>query len=841
MNQENTHIVYPRRVASLFCLMVSFISLLTSQEPRVLNSAEIKLALKRLTVLGSSLFVAAHPDDENTAFLATMTQGRLYRAAYLAMTRGEGGQNLIGPEQGDLMGVIRTQELLAARNIDGAEQYFTRAIDFGFSKTMEETVKFWGKEKTLSDVVWVIRSFRPDVIVNRFTPQQGGHGNHSASAAFATEAFEAAADPNRFPEQLRYVQPWKAKRIVWNVFRFQQSDNPTPPPNSVSLDLGGYNTLLGKSYTEISGESRSMHKSQGFGAGQNRGEFINYFQHVAGEPAQNDLFDGVNTEWSRVEGGKEVDDLLAEAQRSFHPEDPSKVIPVLLKAYDAMNRLSDPWADIKKSELESVIKSCAGIWIDAISAENSAVSGAELKLTTVVINRSHYPFVLERVSAQYGERDTVLNARLAYNVPNRSTFSVKLPAVLSYSQPYWLVQEGEAGSYVVTDEKLVGYPENVPSLSAKIVLSSSDGKLSVSMPVRFRSVDPVEGELYRPFVVVPPVAVNLPEAVHVFPELREKKVEVNLRSGTTNVRGSVRLKVPNGWLVKPETIPFEFKGKNEEQYVSFTVKPSNGAVSGGFLAEADVAGKKVTQGTRTIQYKHIPPQTVFPVAEGKLLRFDVKRRGQNIGYIMGAGDEIPVALRQVGYSVSLLSDEEIAEGDFSKYDAIVAGVRAYNTRPKLRTHQKRLMEYVEKGGTYVVQYVTLQRGESENIGPYPLTISRDRVTVEDSEVTLLNPKSPFLSLPHKVNDDDFKGWIQERGLYFASKWDAKYDSLLSMNDPGESPKRGSLLVSTYGKGIYVYTGLAFFRQLPAGVPGAYRLFVNLVSARNIARRDGVSK
>ncbi|MBI4428985.1 MAG: PIG-L family deacetylase [Ignavibacteriales bacterium] len=833
--------VTPGRFPRFVIVLTFFGSLLHGQPPKVMNGAELKLAIKKLTVLGSALFVAAHPDDENTAFLATMTQGRLYRAAYLAMTRGEGGQNLIGPEQGDLMGVIRTQELLAARNIDGAEQYFTRAIDFGFSKTKEETIQFWGKEKTLSDVVWVIRSFRPDVLVNRFMLQQGGHGNHTASAAFSIEAFEAAADPTRFPEQLKYVQPWKAKRLVWNVFRFQQSENPSPPANTVGLDLGSYNNLLGKSYTEISGESRSMHKSQGFGAGQNRGEFMNYFQHVAGDPAKDDLFDDVNTDWSRVGDGKVIGEILAQAYSTFDPEEPSKVIPLLFKAFQAMQRVSDPWVEVKKKEIEAVIKSCAGIWTDALAAEYSGIPGGEVKLTTVVINRSPYSFILERISVKHGVNDTLLNSRLQYNAPHRATFVAKLPSDKEYTQPYWLKKEAEAGSYIVTDERLVGRPESEAPLTVTITLASPDGKIDVTTPVRFRSVDPVEGEMYRPFEVVPSVAVNLLEAVHVFPSLSEKKIEVNLKSGVAGVGGKVRLQMPQGWIVKPEAVSFEFKTKDEEQFVAFSVKPSNGAMSGPFSVEVEVGGKRIGHGRRTIRYSHIPPQTVFPIAEGKLLRLDVKKRGQNIGYIMGAGDEIPAALRQVGYSVSLVSDDEIAEGDFSKYDAIVAGVRAYNTRPKLRTHQKKLMEYVAKGGTYIVQYVTFQRGESENIGPYPLTISRDRVTVEHAPVTFFNRKNAILSSPNNITADDFKGWTQERGLYFANAWDVKYDSVMATNDPGESPKAGGLLVASYGKGIYIYTGFAFFRQLPAGVPGAYRLFVNLVSAKNISRPDEASK
>ena len=830
-----------RKVVVFFIIACHAIGFLEAQTLRALNAAELKIALKRLNVLGSVLFVAAHPDDENTAFLAMMAQGRQYRSAYLAMTRGEGGQNLIGPEQDELMGVIRTQELLEARNIDGAEQFFSRAIDFGFSKNSEETIRFWGKEKTLADVVWIIRKFRPDVIVTRFTPEQGGHGNHTASAIFANQAYEAAANPAHFPEQLKYVKTWKAKRIVWNVFRFQQSENPVRPANSVTLDLGSYNSLLGKSYTEISGESRSMHKSQGFGAGQNRGEFVNYFQHVAGDTAKEDLFDGVNTGWSRVAGGEATGKLLDEAYRSFDIESPSRIIPVLLKAHAAMSRLSDPWVDVKRKELQNLILSCAGIWVDALSADYSVVPGAELKLSTLVINRSEYPLVLERITVPFSSKDSIWNARLQNNVLLRSNFSVQLPKDIAYTQPYWLVEDAEAGSYRVADQRVVAQPENAPAMSVSIILASPDGRLEVSVPVRYRSVDPVEGEVYRPLEIVPPVAINLLEPVHVFPDMNEKKIEVNLRSGAANVSGKARLKLPKGWVAKPDAISFEFKSKNEEQFISFLVKPANGAASGKFSAEAEVDGKRMTLGMKTIQYKHIRPQTVFPHEEGKLLRMDVKKNGQNVAYVMGAGDDIPQALRQVGYSVTLLSDEEIAEGDLAKYDAIVAGVRAYNTRPKLRIHQKRLMDYVEQGGTYVVQYVTLQRGESENIAPYPLTISRERVTVEEAPVAFPNPKHMILNSPNIITSEDFKGWVQERGLYFANKWDARYDSVLTTSDPGEPARSGGLLVAQHGKGQYVYTGLAFFRQLPAGVSGAYRLFVNLVSAKGIARQEKAEK
>jgi LmbE family N-acetylglucosaminyl deacetylase len=407
------------RRTSLLCIILLFAQSVHAQSIAPCSSAEIKLELKKLTVLGSVLYIGAHPDDENTALLAALAQGRCYRSAYLSITRGEGGQNLLGPEQGEMLGLIRTQELLAARRIDGAEQYFTSAIDFGYSKTSEETLRFWGKEKTLADVVWVIRTFRPDVIITRFTPTLGGHGNHTASAILAEEAFYAAADPSRFPEQLHSVSPWQAKRIMWNGFRPTQTDTTQKTQSLVSMDMGAYSPLLGKSFTEIAGEGRSMHKSQGMGAGQSRGEFLNYFLHTAGDTAQKDLFDGINTGWSRVKGADTVGKLLGKAFREFDDEVPAQSIPLLFKALNLLNNLpQDPWISFKKEKLTRVILECAGAWIDAATSDNSAIPGGEVKLATTIVNRSPYPFVLEHIVLPFGGMDTLIHKKLETNRPS---------------------------------------------------------------------------------------------------------------------------------------------------------------------------------------------------------------------------------------------------------------------------------------------------------------------------------------------------------------------------------------------------------------------------------------
>ena len=820
-------IIYRRSLLVAFIAASIVSSLTKAQAPVTLDGAELKLAVKKLSVLGSALYIAAHPDDENTALLASLAKGRLVRAAYLAVTRGEGGQNLIGSEQGDEMGVIRTQELLAARRVDGAEQYFTRAIDFGYSKTSEETMEIWGRGKIVSDIVWVIRKLRPDVIMTRFSPTLGGHGNHTSSAILAEEAFAASGDPNRFPEQLKYVKPWKAKRLVFNTARFFDASFDTV--KAVKIDVGEYNALLGRSYTEIAGMSRTNHKSQGFGAAQTRGPNINYFRHTGGDSAKKDLFDGVDLSWSRVKGGEIVAGILTEVDRTFEPERPSESLSLLLKAYDEIAKLRDDyWIDLKTNELLEVIKLCSGLWLDANASDFSAVPGTQVKINATAINRSNSVVSVDSVAAPYTPV-AVLRQPLKRNVPLQTALQSNLPGDVPYSSPFWLRTPPDKGSYNISDQTLVGTAQNTPPLNVTWYVTIQGHSFAFESPVQYRWVDPVDGELYRPLEIIPAVALNLHEKVFVFSNEDEKPVTLTLKSGSANARGTVRLILPQGWSSKPESISFELKAKNDEQVVNFSVRSSKSATSGSFSAEATVDGKPVSHGMTTIRYKHIPPQTLFPEAYGKLVRMDLNKNGRTVGYIMGAGDEIPTALRQMGYQVTLLTDDDLANRTLTNVDVIVAGVRAYNTRPALRTYQKRLMEYVQNGGTYIVQYVTQQRQESENIGPYPFNVSRDRVTVEDAPVKFVNPQHPLVNYPNKITSDDFKGWIQEIGLYFADKWDAKYDSVIASADPGESLKSGGLLHASYGKGHYVYTGLSFFRQLPAGVPGAYRLFSNLLS------------
>ena len=832
-----------RRTLALIITLLILPAGLFAQKP--LDAAQIQLALHKLTVVGSALYVAAHPDDENTALIAYLGNERLYRTGYLSMTRGDGGQNLLGDEKGELLGVIRTQELLAARRTDGSEQFFTRALDFGYSKNPAETLAIWNHDLILADVVWNIRRFQPDVIITRFpTTGEGGHGHHTASAILAGEAFTAAADPTKFPEQLKYVGTWQPRRLFFNKFSFQAIKPGDPSiAKSLRLDLGAYNPLLGRAYTEIAAESRSMHKSQGFGVAERRGTAPNYFDQLAGDPASTDMFEGIDTSWSRYAGGEAVGKVLQQASDTFDPKEPSKTIPLLLQAYDLLDRLSanaawssHPWAAVKMRDLQAAIRACAGISIDVAAGDSSVIAGGTIPVSVTVVNRSDYPFTLAMVASRYADPSKAVNAPLTNNVPVKTDLSVKLPPDFPISQPYWLQKPPLKGSYVVDDQQLIGLPENRTAIPMVVTLTDNAMHTIIfEVPAVYRWTDAVQGERVRNVDVVPEVTANLGANVYVFPDLQPKPVTVWLRNFSVKGPVSVRLRLPRGWTADPISTVVTFAQKGEEARTTFQVAPpKKGEHADVFGAQVELAdGKKLDFGINNIDYNHIPPQRVFGDAFAKLVRADIKKRGTRVGYIMGAGDDVPSALRQVGYDVTLLTDDDLDRGDFAKYDSIVTGVRAYNARPRMRLAHPKLMEYVKNGGTLVVQYNSTnpQPLLVDVPGPYPFKVTSERVTVEEAPVRFVHPDSPLLNMPNKITDADFDGWVQERGLYFVKDWDPQYQTVLASHDPGEPDKEGGELYAHYGKGTFIYTSYAWFRQLPAGVPGAYKMFVNLVSAK----------
>ena len=800
----------------------------TPSQIELLNAAELQIALHKLNVLGSVLCIEAHPDDENTSALAYFSIGRKYHTAYLSLTRGDGGQNLIGPEKGAEIGIIRTQELMAARRNDRAEQFFARAIDFGYSKTSEETLSFWEKEAILADIVWVIRIFRPDVIIARSLGEGNmGHGHHAASGELTKEAFHAAADSNKFPEQLKYVQPWQAQRLFWNRWQPGQQEM----ADTLTINTGEYNPLLGKSYSEIGAESRSMHKSQGFGAAGQRGARYDYFQLIEGTPVTTDLFDGINTSWQRVPGGQKVGHMLAKIIDTFDLQHPSKSIPSLLAVYTKLTELDETyWIKIKKEELLRVIQSCAGLWIEAVSPDFAAAPGDEIKIQTTIVNRSEYPFRIQEIDFYELASDSDLDILLKNNAPQTFMKTIRIPKDFPISQPYWLKSPQKKAIFSVQEQNLIGLDENPPSIRMNIKLSTNNSLLKYSVPLLYRWTDRVAGEQYRPFEIRPKVTVQIEDKVKIFTKDDPQELRVKLKSHSPNIAGTIRLASPGQWRIAPESIPFVLTNKYEETKVTFKVTPPKNSNEAILTAEAKINGEKFGLDLVEISYPHIKRQVYFPKSCLKVIKMDIKHAGTKLGYIMGSGDEVADCLLNLGYEVTMLDDDMLERADLAQFDAIIAGIRAYNSRERLKNTYPRLLQYVKDGGSFIVQYNVSRGLQSENIGPYPFTIGRDRVSEETAPVAFPNPQHPLLNFPNKITQKDFEGWVQERGLYFATEWDERYESILTSSDTNESDKKGGLLYTHYGKGVFIYTGYSWFRQLPAGVPGAYRLFANLISS-----------
>jgi LmbE family N-acetylglucosaminyl deacetylase len=867
-----------RRLHLLLFLFVTFIAV--AQPPRSYTSSEILLQLKKLNTVGSVLYIAAHPDDENTRLIAYLANEKCLRTGYLSLTRGDGGQNLIGPEQGIELGVIRTQELLAARRIDGGEQFFTRAYDFGFSKSHEETLTKWNKDSILSDMVWIIRKFRPDIIITRFsTDGSGGHGHHTASAILVEEAFDAAGDPSRFPEQLQYVEAWKPRRLLYNAtnrFRDPNADMSA----FIKLDVGGYNPLLGKSYGEISAESRSMHKSQGFGSAKQRGEYFEYFKPIKGDTAGlRDIFEGMDFSWNRLKGNESTGKHIQKIIDQFKTQNPEASLPELVRL---RNQLSQPFEqyiteqavknkfkDIttfiqhgdkqffyqknKLQLLDEIIAAAAGIVFDATSQASNTASGDKQNVTLSVFSRLTNMVTLTSIS--YGhENDSTTLLKLETNKAYSFSRNVNIPDDKPIGELYWLSQKRIHEGLFNIPLAQIGMPENnfYPD-KASISLIINNTPLRLYRNIQYKWVEPDKGELYRPQVVTPPILIKPESYLLVFADDQPKELKVKIIAGKDSLEGLVRILLPEGWdirlkgttfpknMTRGETgITFSINKKSKVLEHTFMVYPLSNANEKSFTFTAEDKYKIYTKGIKEIKYDHIPIQTLFPEAEVKLVKLDVVKKSKRIGYIPGAGDEVQACLSQLGYEVTTLTDDKLASENLSSYDAIITGVRAYNTNEKLLAFKQKLMDYVANGGNLIVQYNTNSWAGPLNsdIGPYKFKITRNRITDEEAKVNFLLPNHPVLNTPNKITDKDFEGWIQERSIYHAGEWDSNFVAPISMSDPyemtvgGVSPKgktdNGALIIAKHGKGNFVYTGLVFFRQLPAGVPGAYRFLVNMI-------------
>ncbi len=839
----------------IFIAIASLIGLQTQAQQNYspkLNAAEVLESIKKLNILGSVLYVAAHPDDENQRLISYMASERKMQTAYLSMTRGDGGQNLIGNELREMLGVLRTQELLAARSVDGGKQMFTRANDFGFSKKPSETLRFWNKKEVLSDVIWAIRKWQPDVIINRFSMDTSyeNHGHHTASAILSNEAFDLAADPNVFPEQLKYVSVWQPKRLFFNTSWFfygsREAFDKAPKTNLVSADLGVYYPWKGKSNNEIAAEARSMHRCQGFGGASQRGSDLEYFDYLKGiGKPQTDVFDGINTSWSRVEGGEKIGQAIDAVIKAYNINAPSASVPALIKVLEQIESLPEGhWKTIKLNEVKEVIRACCGLYFEASSVTSSGVPNQRIDVTTEAINRSVIDVQLDRVQLIGLGVDSVISKNLSNNARTQIKLTGRVPSDASTTSAYWLREVSSLGMYEVKDQTLRGLPETPRAARAQFDVNIAGKKISYFYDVANKIENPARGEQWSPFEITPPVFVNIPEKVYIFADSAKRTVQFTVRAGADNVEGALEPKLPSNWKIEPKRKTFSLKQKGEETTLAFTLTPPKNSEEATLAAQVLMipVGKALdnlkfdyqpieTKSIKTIAYDHIPTQTVLQPAEAKIVKLDLKKSGRNIGYFMGAGDDMPACLEQVGYNVTQLTNANFQSPDGLRgFDAVVLGIRAYNTKEKLAFYNTALLDYAKNGGTVVVQYNTSGRDlVTQKVGPYPFKISRDRTTEEDALVTFLKPEHVALNEPNKITSKDFDGWVQERGLYFLIDLDPQYEQLLSCHDYNEKPRDGGLVVTRLGKGWYVYTGYSFFRQLPAGVSGAYRLFTNLLS------------
>jgi LmbE family N-acetylglucosaminyl deacetylase len=810
---------------------ISILTISLATLARAIPAPEILQQLRGFREMGSVLYVAAHPDDENTELITYFAKGRNYRTAYLSLTRGDGGQNVLGPEFGEEIGVIRTQELLAARRIDGGRQFFSRAVDFGFSKDYRETLRIWDRQQVLSDIVRVIREFRPDIVITRFSPLPGRtHGHHTASTVLALEAFNLAGDAKAFPEQR--LDPWQPKRILWNESIYQNDD--IGGSQQVRIEVGGTDPVSGELFTDLAGHSRSMHKTQGFGSftiSGRGGPRFETFQLLNGAPMTNDILDGVDTTWNRLPGGAKIGQLTDEIIAHFDPKNPAASVPELLLLKDALARLplDDSVVDEKRAQLDRILQASLGLEVETTIAEAEVVPGEKMKLHHSAVVHSSIP--VRWIAVRYPGVKSEIDQEIEL-LPNQSSSSDStqtLPVGTPLSQPYWLREEGTPGMFRVDNPSLIGRPENPPAFSVEQVFEVGSQRLVIpDEPVQL-TTNSMNGEIRRRMEVIPPVSLRFVSDIALIAPGTTHSVEVEIVASRADLNGILRLEVANGWSVSPAEQAFHLATAGEHALSTFTITAPRASATVKIIAAAEIGGVTYRNQRVEINYPHIPPLLLQPLADLKAISLEFATRGHSIGYLPGAGDSIAENLKQMGFSVTELDDAKLTPEQLRGFDAVVIGVRAFNVRDNLPSQLPALFAYVENGGTIIDQYNRPDGLKTNRLAPFALHLSGDRITDENSAVTFLAPDHPVLNTPNKITSADFDGWQQERGIYFPNQWDEHFVPILAFSDPGESPLKGGLLVAPYGKGYYVYTGLVFFRELPAGVPGAFRLFANLIS------------
>jgi LmbE family N-acetylglucosaminyl deacetylase len=824
-------------IKSLFLILFwgSIYITVSAQNPQ-LSSAQIYEELEKFNFLGTALYVAAHPDDENTRLISYLSNGIHARTAYLSLTRGDGGQNLIGTEIQDLLGVLRSQELQMARATDGGQQFFSRAKDFGFSKNPSETLVIWDKEKVLEDVLHVIRTFKPDIIINRFDHRTPGktHGHHTSSAMLSVEAFDLAGDPSAYPEQAKKIGTWQPHRqfmnTSWWFYGSRENFEKADKTNLISVDAGPYYPILGISNGEIAAQARSKHRSQGFGSGGGRGSYQEFLEVINGDiPADKDnMFDGVNTTWTRVKGGSDIQSMMDEVFSSYDFKNPVSIVPQLLEVYDAVNNLEDEhWREIKLDHLKEIILSCYGIYAEVSTDTQTTTHGDSLEVQIEITNRS--PLTIQINQLELNGTDKNIKEAIEANTESKWFKSIFINKNISYSNPYWLDQRASLGMFKVDDPHLRNLPQSPAALTAEISLNIGSRKINIERDVIYKYVNPAEGEIKQPLAVIPAATLSFSKEIYLFANSDSEKIEVKVRAGKDDVQGTLKLIVPTGWSINPKSVEIDIPNKLQEKSFSFVLTPPEDKSNAFISATCTIDGVINDKSLINIDYDHIPLQTILKPAESVIVRVPLNKGGKNIAYVMGAGDKIPESLTGVGYNVTLLEATDLPNLDLDKYNAIVIGIRAYNTLESLKLYNQHLFDYAHRGGTVITQYNTSRRLNFDDLAPYPIKLFRGRVTDENAEMRILQPDHKVLNYPNKITSEDFEGWVQERGLYFAEEWAPEYKAIFSCYDKDEDPLDGSMLIAEHGDGYFVYTSLSWFRELPAGVPGAYRIFANMLA------------
>ena len=810
-----------RSFTSIFIFFVSIIAF--AQAPQKLNSVEIYEQVQKLNFLGKVLYVAAHPDDENTKLITYFSNHYHAQTAYLSLTRGDGGQNLIGTELREKLGAIRTQELLAARRIDGGEQFFTRANDFGFSKEPNETFAIWNKEEVMEDVIQVMETFRPDIIVNRFAHNTPGttHGHHTASAMLSLEAYD--------------LVKYQPKRIFFNTswwfYGSQEAFDAADKSKLLSINSNVFYPLKGKSNNEIAALSRSQHKCQGFGTLGTRGDEIEYLELLKGDlPSNTNLFEGIDTSWNRVKGGNEIGKILYDIEKNFNFGNPSVHIPNLIKAYDLIQKLEDShWKEIKSKQIIKIIEACSGLFMEAIADTETITKESKFNLQLEVINRSQSNVKLISINALNIKNETQ-NKPLKNNEKVSLQFKdVVVGNEVDYSNLFWLKEQQTEGMYKVSDKSIRILPEISTSFPVIFTMEIEGKTIEFVKNITYKFNNPDDGETYIPFTILPEFTSTIEPKVIIFNSTQPKEISVKVKAHKTNASGKLSLAIPQDWKIEPKEIPFTIEAKNEERKFTFKVYPTKPEITSKLVAQISTSNGTLDKELVTIQYPHIPKQTILVASESKVVKLDIATKGKNIGYIMGAGDEVNKNLENLGFQVTNLNPNEITTENLKSFDAVILGIRAFNVVDELKFKNKILFDYVANGGNVIVQYNTTNNLITKEIAPYNLKLSRDRVTDENAKVTFLAPNHKVLNQPNKISEKDFTGWVQEQGLYYPNEWSSEFIPILASNDEGETPKNGGLLIAKHGKGNYIYTGLSFFRELPEGVSGAYRLLANLIA------------